>query len=87
MLEKSMRAQAPEQQEPSIVSDSGPESPKSATRSPQSKYSKGRGRKVSEKAQGPRPRECLRQQRVIKAALSIREQQYIQEACERHCPL
>jgi hypothetical protein len=38
---------------------------------------KVRGRKVSEKAQGPRPRECLRQQRVIKAALSIREQQYI----------
>ncbi|KAG6736820.1 hypothetical protein POTOM_060288 [Populus tomentosa] len=34
-----------EEQEPSIVSDSGPESPKSATRSPQSKYSKGRGRK------------------------------------------
>lgn len=40
---------------------------------------KVRGRKVSEKAQGPRPRECLRQQRVIKAALSIREQQYIQK--------
>lgn len=34
---------------------------------------------MSEKAQGPRPRECLRQQRVIKAALSIREQQYIKK--------
>lgn len=33
--------QAPEQQEPSIVSDSGPESPKSATRSPQSPWKKG----------------------------------------------
>lgn len=67
------RAQAPEQQEPSIVSDSGPESPKSATRSPPSPWKTG----VRE---SPRPAT----QRVPSStksdeSCSRREQQDIQE--------
>lgn len=55
MLDFRMRAQAPEQQEPDIVSNSGPESKKSATRSPP----------VRKKS----PRPATRQQRVMHAAL------------------
>lgn len=54
MLDFRMRAQAPEQQEPDIVSNSGPESKKSATRSPP----------VRKKS----PRPATRQQRVMHAA-------------------
>lgn len=71
MLDFRMRAQAPRsgQQEPDIVSHSGPESKKSATRSPP----------VRKKS----PRPATRQQRVMHAALE--ESKKIWKRIRRHC--
>jgi len=70
MLDFRMRAQAPEQQEPDIVSHSGPESKKLHEASPPVR---------EKKAQGPRPVNK-------EWCMSRREQEDIQEdPCWRHC--